>query len=382
MDVTFTDEQIALRDMMADFVRKEVPREKDREYDRQEEFPYDLLAKMTDVGLTGMFTPEEYGGIALSPVSIALAIETLTYGSIAASAVIIPTSLVTQLLVHGGTEEQKAALLPGIAQGKVIASFGLSEPHSGSDATSLRTRATRDGDHWVIQGSKMWSSSAHVATHLIVAARTDATASKKGGISVFIIDPKTPGVSISLIDTIGSKSTGTCQVFYDDVRIPADAVLGGEEGINQGWRFLNMSLSLERLELASLSLGLGQRALDDAIEFVNNREAFGQVVGKFQAIQHMVADLATRLEAGRALTYRAAALMEAGLPHTKEVVMAKVFVSELVKEICISGMQMLGGYGYTRDFDMERYFRRAALQTIGGGTTQVLRNVLAKQIGM
>jgi len=382
MDMSFTDEQIALRDMMADFVRKEIPRERDREIDRQKEFPYDLLEKMAEVGLTGLFTPEKYGGIELSPVGIALAIETLTYGAIAASALVIPTSLGTNLLVHGGTEEQKQALLPGIAKGKVICSFGLSEPHSGSDATSLRTKATRDGDQWVISGSKMWSSSAHIATHLMVAARTDANASKRGGISVFIIDPKTPGVDIRQIDTLGAKSTGTCQVFYDDVRIPADSILGGEEGINQGWRFLNMSLSIERLELAALSIGLGQRALEDAIEFVNNREAFGQTVGKFQAIQHMAADLATRLEAGRALTYKAAALMEAGLPHTKEVLMAKIFTTELTKEICIAGMQMLGGYGYSREYDMERYFRRAAVQTVGGGTTQVLRNVLAREIGM
>jgi alkylation response protein AidB-like acyl-CoA dehydrogenase len=294
----------------------------------------------------------------------------------------MPTSLGTQLVIHGGTEEQRRTLLPMVVRGEARSSFGLSEPHSGSDAASLRTRAVRDGDDWVINGSKMWSSGADVATHLFVAARTDPNVAKQKGISVFIVDPKTPGISISRVPTLGPKAQGTCQVFYDDVRVPGDALLGGEVGLNQGWRFLNASLSLERIELAALTLGLSQRALDDAVGFVNDREAFGQTVGKFQAIQHMAADMATRLEAGRALTYKAAALMEAGAPHDKEVVMAKVFVTETANKICLNGIQMMGGYGYSMEFDLQRYLRRTLVQTIGGGTTQVLRNVIARHLGM
>ena len=234
----------------------------------------------------------------------------------------------------------------------------------------------------MINGSKMWSSGADVATHLMVAARTDPNLPKQKGISVFIVDPKTAGISISRVPTLGPKAQGTCQVFYDDVRVPADSLLGGEAGLNQGWRFLHGSLSLERLELAALTLGLAQRALDDAIAFVNDREAFGQKVGKFQAIQHMAADMATRLEAGRALTYKAAALMEAGEPHDKEVTMAKVFVTETANKICLTGIQMMGGYGYSMEFDLQRYLRRTLVQTIGGGTTQVLRNVIARHLGV
>ena len=183
-------------------------------------------------------------------------------------------------------------------------------------------------------------------------------------------------------EDLGPKAQGTCQVFYDDVRVPYENVVGGEDGIDKGWKFLNASLSLERLELAAMTLGLSQRALDDAIDFVNDREAFDQKVGKFQAIQHMAADMATQLEAGRALTYRAAALMEAGEPHDKEVVMAKVFVTEAANKICMNGVQMLGGYGYSMEYDMQRYLRRTLVQTIGGGTTQVLRNVIARHLGM
>lgn len=382
MDVSFTTEQLMLRDSLAEFVRREVPREKDREYDQSADYPYDLFQKLADIGMTGLFVPTEYGGMGRGPVDIALALETLTYGSITSTSILMPTSLGTQLVIHGGTEEQRRTLLPMVVRGEARSSFGLSEPHSGSDAASLRTRAVRDGDDWVINGSKMWSSGADVATHLFVAARTDTEAAKQKGISVFIVDPKTPGISISRVPTLGPKAQGTCQVFYDDVRVPGDALLGGEEGLNRGWRFLNASLSLERIELAALTLGLSQRALDDAIGFVNDREAFGQTVGKFQAIQHMAADMATRLEAGRALTYKAAALMEAGAPHDKEVVMAKVFVTETANKICLNGIQMMGGYGYSMEFDLQRYLRRTLVQTIGGGTTQVLRNVIARHLGM
>lgn len=382
MDVSFTTEQQMLRDSLAEFVRREVPREKDRAYDQSADYPYDLFQKLADVGMTGLFIPTEYGGMGRGPVDIALALETLTYGSITSTSILMPTSLGTQLVIHGGTEEQRRTLLPMVVRGEARSSFGLSEPHSGSDAASLRTRAVRDGDDWVINGSKMWSSGADVATHLFVAARTDPNVAKQKGISVFIVDPKTPGISISRVPTLGPKAQGTCQVFYDDVRVPGDALLGGEVGLNQGWRFLNASLSLERIELAALTLGLSQRALDDAVGFVNDREAFGQTVGKFQAIQHMAADMATRLEAGRALTYKAAALMEAGAPHDKEVVMAKVFVTETANKICLNGIQMMGGYGYSMEFDLQRYLRRTLVQTIGGGTTQVLRNVIARHLGM
>ncbi len=382
MDVSFTSEQIMLRDTLATFVKREVPRERDREYDRSPDYPHDLWNKLADLGMMGLFVPADYGGMELGPVDIALALETLTYGSITASSILMPTSLGTQCILHGGTQAQKQDLLPRICRGEVRTSFGLSEPHSGSDAASLRTRAVRDGNEWVINGSKMWSSGADVATHLIVAARTNTQVAKQRGISAFVVDVDTPGIEISRIETLGPKAQGTCQVFYDDVRIPIENVIGGEAGIDKGWRFLNASLSLERIALAAMTLGLSQRALDDAIEFVNNREAFDQTVGKFQSIQHMAANMATQLEAGRALTYRAAALMEAGEPHDKEVIMAKVFVTEAATRICLDGVQMMGGYGYSMEFDLQRYLRRTLVQTIGGGTTQVLRNVIARKLGM
>lgn len=382
MNVLFTAEQELLRKTLADFVRREVPREQDRAYDQSADYPYGLYQKLAELGMVGLFIPTKYGGQGMGPVEIALAMETLTYGSITSTSILMPTSLGTQLLLHGGTEEQKAFWLPRIADGQVRTSFGLSEPHSGSDAASLRTRAVRDGDDWIISGTKMWSSGADSATHLVVAARTDPNVSKQRGISAFILDQNTPGITMQRIPTLGPKAQGTCQVFYDDVRVPADRLVGGEQGLNSGWRLLNESLSLERLELAAMTLGLAQRALDDAIEFVNNRQAFGQTVGKFQAIQHMAADMATRIEAGRALTYRAAALMEAGSPHAKEVTMAKVFVTETANKVCLTGIQMMGGYGYSMEFDLQRYLRRTLVQTIGGGTTQVLRNVIARYIGL
>ena len=382
MDYRLTEEQQMLKDNVEDFVSRHTSSALDRELDEQKKYPFDLFAKMADAGFIGHFIPEEYGGLGLGPVETVILMETLTYGSTAASSALMPTSLGTQIVLHGGTEEQKETILPLIVSGQMRASFGLSEPHSGSDAASLKLKAERDGDEFVLNGTKMWTTGADVATHLMVAGRTDPQAPKHRGISVFIVDATVPGITITRIETLGSRSQSTCQVFYDDVRVPASSILGGEEGLGQGWRFLGASLALERLEMAAIAVGLAQRALDDAIAFVNDREAFGSKVGKFQAIQHMAASNAINIEAARALLYRAASLMAQGEPCDKEIVMAKVFATETATQVSLDGIQMLGGYGYSMEFDMQRYLRRALVGTIGGGTSQVLRNVIARQLGM
>lgn len=382
MDVRFTSEQLMLQQSVEDFIAKECSREKSRRYYDQEEYPYDLFEKLAQAGMVGMFVPTEYGGSGFGPVETALVMETLVYGSITAGSLLMPTSLGAQLLMYGGTEEQKQTMLPQIVRGKVRVSFGLSEPHSGSDAASLKLRAVKSGDYFVLNGTKMWTTGADVATHIMVAARTDPQAPKHKGISIFIVERDTPGITVHPIETLGPKSQKTCQVFYEDVKVHAANVLGGEQGLNAGWKMLLSTLALERLEMAAMAVGLARRALDDAIEFVNNREAFGQKVGKFQAIQHMCAERATEIEAGRALMYRAAALMAAGEPHDKEVAMAKVFTTEIATRTCLDGVQMLGGYGYSMEYDMQRFLRRALVGTIGGGTTQVLRSLIARQLGM
>ncbi len=382
MDYRLTEEQQMLRSSVEDFVSRHTSSALDRELDEQKKYPFDLFAKMAEAGFIGHFIPEEYGGLGLGPIETVILMEALTYGSTAASSALMPTSLGTQIVLHGGTEEQKRALLPEIVSGKMRASFGLSEPHSGSDAASLKLKAERDGDEYVLNGTKMWTTGADVATHLMVAGRTDPDVPMHQGISVFIVDAKAPGITITPIDTLGSRSQSTCQVFYDDVRVPAADVLGGESGLGQGWRFLGASLSLERLEMAAIAVGLAQRALDDAIAFVNDREAFGTTVGKFQAIQHMAASNAIKIEAGRALLYRAASLMAQDEPCAKEIIMAKVFTTETATQVTLDGIQMLGGYGYSMEYDMQRYLRRALVGTIGGGTSQVLRNVIARQLGM
>lgn len=382
MDCRLTEDQLALRRSVEDFVARETSSALDRDLDENERYPFDLFQKMGEAGFIGHFIPVEYGGLGLGPVETVVLMETLTHGSTAASSALMPTSLGSQILLHGGTEEQKLHYLPRISAAELRMSFGLSEPHSGSDAASLKLRAVRDGDSYVLNGTKMWTTGADVATHLMVAARTDTDAPKHKGISVIIVDADTPGITVQRIKTLGSRSQSTCQVFYDDVRVPADRVLGGEAGLGQGWRYLNASLALERLEIAAMSVGLSQRALDDAIAFVGDREAFGRKIADFQSIRHMAAANAVKIEAGRALTYRAAALMAAGEPCDKEIVMAKLFTTETQTQVCLDGVQMMGGYGYSMEFDMQRYLRRSLVGTIGGGTTQVLRDVVARQIGM
>ena len=382
MDVRLTEDQRLLKQTVEDFLARETSSALDRALDDEERFPFDLFSKLADAGLIGHFIPLEYGGLGLGPVETVIIMETLTHGSVVASSILMPTSLGSQILLHGGTEEQRQTLLPEIVAGRARVSFGLSEPHSGSDAASLKLRAVRVGDEYVLNGTKMWSTGANVATHLMVAARTDVDVPNHKGISVLIVDADAPGITVSPIKTLGSRAQATCQVFYDDVRVPAARLLGGQAGLGQGWRYLNASLALERLEMAAMAVGLAQRALEDAIAFVNEREAFGKKVGEFQAIRHMAASNAIRIEAARALTYRAAGLMAAGEPCNKEIVMAKIFATETQTQVCLDGVQMLGGYGYSMEFDMQRYLRRALVGTIGGGTSQVLRDVVARQIGM
>lgn len=383
MDATFTPEQKMLREAIQQFLARHCSPELDREFDEKATYPFEWFQLMADMGLVGHFIPAEYGGQDMGPVETTIIMETLAYGSVAAMSALMPTSLGTQLFMHGGLEEQRREFLPKIAAGEARVSFGLSEPHSGSDAASLRLKATRtpEGDY-LLNGSKMWTTGADVATHLMVAARTDNDGPKQKGITIFIVDPKSPGVSVNRLSMLGSRSQSTCQVFYDDVRVPASRILGGEEALGRGWPMILSTLALERLEMAAMAVGLGQRAIDDAIAFVNEREAFGQRVSQFQAVRHMLADHATQLEAGRALTYRAAALMAAGETCEREVVMAKVFATEACKAACMDGIQLLGGYGYSMDFPMQLYMRRSLIGTIGGGTTQVLRDVIGRYIGV
>lgn len=383
MDAQFTTEQNLLREAVNQFVARHCSAKLDREFDQTATYPFEWFRLMAEMGLVGHFIPSEYGGQDMGPVETCIIMETLGYGSVAAMSALMPTSLGSQILMHSGTDAQRRELLPQIAAGEARVSFGLSEPHSGSDAASLKLRATlhTDGDYR-LNGTKMWTTGADVATHLMVAARTSNDGPKQKGITIFIVDPKSPGITIERLSMLGSRSQSTCQVFYDDVRVPASRILGGEEGLGHGWPAILGTLALERLEMAAMAVGLGQRALDDAIAFVNDREAFGQKVSQFQAVRHMLADNATKLEAARALTYKAAALMAAREPCDREITMAKVFATETCKAACLDGIQLLGGYGYSMEFPMQLYMRRSLIGTIGGGTTQVLRDVIGRFIGV
>lgn len=372
-----------LRDAVNQFVARHCSVQLDREFDEKAIYPFEWFKLMAEMGLVGHFIPSEYGGQDMGPVETCVIMETLGRGSVAAMSALMPTSLGTQLFMQGGTEKQRREFLPKIAAGEARVSFGLSEPHSGSDAASLRLKATRDANgDYLLNGSKMWTTGADVATHLMVAARTSSDGPKQKGITIFIVDPKSPGITVERLSMLGSRSQSTCQVFYDDVRVPASRILGGEEGVGFGWPMILGTLALERLEMAAMAVGLGQRAIDDAIAFVNDREAFGQKVSQFQAVRHMLADNATKIEAARALTYKAAALMAAREPCEREIIMAKVFATEACKAACLDGIQLLGGYGYSMDFPMQLYMRRSLIGTIGGGTTQVLRDVIGRFIGV
>lgn len=377
MDLELTAEQRLIRDTVREFAQAEIaPRA--REVDENERFPRENFAGMADLGLMGLPIPEEYGGAGADTVSYALAVEEisaacgstgLTYAA--------HVSLACGPLLYFGTEAQKQKYLVPLARGEHLGAFGLTEPQSGSDAAGLRTTAVREGNDWVIIGQKMWITSGSIADTLIVAAVTDPELGAHG-ISNLIVEKGTPGFTPGKDEPkMGLKGSVTSQLFFENCRVPAENMLGQPaEGFVQFMKTLDGG----RISIAAMALGLGRAALEAAIAYAKERHAFGQAIAKFQAIQWMIADSATELEAARLLIYQAAAMKDAGKRYTKEAAMAKLFASEAAERACFRAIQIHGGYGYSREFPVERYYRDNRLTEIGEGTSEIQRLVIARQI--
>ncbi|MFQ5343600.1 MAG: acyl-CoA dehydrogenase [Anaerolineae bacterium] len=377
MDLELTAEQRLIRDTVREFAQAEIaPRA--REVDENERFPRENFAGMADLGLMGLPIPEEYGGAGADTVSYALAVEKisaacgstgLTYAA--------HVSLACGPLLYFGTEAQKQKYLVPLARGEHLGAFGLTEPQSGSDAAGLRTTAVREGNDWVIIGQKMWITSGSIADTLIVAAVTDPELGAHG-ISNLIVEKGTPGFTPGKDEPkMGLKGSVTSQLFFENCRVPAENMLGQPaEGFVQFMKTLDGG----RISIAAMALGLGRAALEAAIAYAKERHAFGQAIAKFQAIQWMIADSATELEAARLLIYQAAAMKDAGKRYTKEAAMAKLFASEAAERACFRAIQIHGGYGYSREFPVERYYRDNRLTEIGEGTSEIQRLVIARQI--
>jgi alkylation response protein AidB-like acyl-CoA dehydrogenase len=377
MDFQLTEAQQAARDMVREFAAREIGPVA-HVYDEQGEFPWDLVKRMAPLGLLGMLVPEACGGAGMDYVSYALALEEIARqdGGIALT-VASHTSLCSNHIYLAGSEAQRQKYLVPLARGEKLGAWGLTEPGSGSDAAALQTSAVRKGDRWVLNGTKNFITQGSVASVYVLLALTDRTLEKRG-ISAFILERDTPGFRIGRKEAkLGVRSSDTAQLILEDAEVPVENLLGE---INHGFLDALKVLDGGRIGIAAMAVGLARGALEESVRYARERQQFGQPIGKFQAIQWKLADMATEIEAARLLALRAAARKDRGQPTTKESAMAKLFASEVGMRACTAAIQIHGGYGYLRDFPLERYFRDVKLTEIGEGTSEIQRLVIAREI--
>ncbi len=378
MDFELTQEQKLYQRAVHDFCEGEV-KPYAAEVDRTGDLHWESIAKMPQLGLTGLQVAEEYGGAGLDSISAAIAIEELgrACGSTALS-VSAHNGLCCTPITAWGTAAQKEHFLPRLTEGKALGSIGLTEPNGGSDlAGGVRTTAVREGDSWIIDGSKAWITNARFAPVVVTLCRTDKQAGTRG-FNLILVEGGTPGMDVHPVEKkMGLRGSSTSQIVFDNCRVPGDALLGQE---NRGFQQAMVVLDGGRISIGALRIGLAQAAFEESIRYAKQREAFGHKIADLQAIQFMIADAALEIDAARMLVYRAAWLKDSGQPFSKAAAMAKLFASEMAERVCYNAIQIHGGYGYSAEFPVERIYRDQRLMTIGEGTSQVLRLVIARRI--
>ncbi len=374
-----TGEHQDIRNLIRDVATNEIaPRA--FKVDREAKFPVENFKKLGELGMLGLLVPEEYGGTGSDYRSYAIAVEEIgrACGSTGLSYA-AHCSLGTKPIVLFGTEAQKKKYLPKLATGEWIGAWALTEPGTGSDASSQKTTAKKQGDHWVLNGTKQFITNATDADVSIIMAMTDPSQGRKG-ISAFVVEKGTPGFYVSKVEKkLGMRGSPTASLTMEDCKIPAENILG-EPG--EGYKQALMTLEGGRISIGSLALGIAQAALDAALQYAKQREAFGQPIGKFQLIQGYLADMATQVQAARLLLYHAAWMKDHGKRVTLEGSQAKLFASEIASRVCNLCVQIHGGYGYIEDFPAERFLRDAKLCEIGEGTSEIQRLLIARQLGL
>jgi alkylation response protein AidB-like acyl-CoA dehydrogenase len=375
MDFELSDTHRQLRDMVRDFAEKEV-RPHAIEWDKQERFPKEIVPKLAELGLLGIRIPEEYGGAGMDTTAYAVCVEELARvdGSLALT-VASHNGLGTGHVLAFATEEQKQKYLPKACTGEWLAAWGLTEPGSGSDASGMRTAAVRDGGDWVINGTKMFITQGSVGGFCVVLAKTTPEKKQKG-ITAFIVEHGTPGFTASKhLEKLGMRSSDTVELSFENVRV-SDAQRLGE--VDRGFIDTLQILDKGRISIAALALGLGRGALELSIAYAKERKQFDKPIADFQAIQWMIADSKAELDAAALLVYRASLLADQGKPFSVEASMAKLYASEVATKVCNRAVQIHGGYGYTREYQVERHLRDAKLCEIGEGTSEVQRMVISR----
>jgi butyryl-CoA dehydrogenase len=377
MHLDLTEEQTMLRDMCRQFAREELL-PKAGEMDERAEFPREQVARMAELGLLGVTVPTEYDGAGMDSVSYALAMEEISAGCASCGIIMsVNNSLVCEPIVKFGTEEQKRSWLPDLAQGRILGCFALSEPSTGSDAAAQKTSAVLDGDAWVLNGSKNFVTSGNDAQLCIVFAMGDKNKGVKG-INAYLLPLDVDGVSVAKNEKkLGIKASSTSQINLDDVRVGRDSLLG-EAG--EGFKIAMSALDCGRIGVATQALGIARQALEEARDYALERNAFGGPIADLQAIQFMLADMATEVDAARLLIWRAAILKDAKQRFTTEASMAKLYASEMSNRVTNKALQIFGGYGYCKDYPVERHLRDARITEIYEGTSEVQRLVIARSV--
>jgi len=375
MDFALSETQEITRKTVRNFAEQEIVPHS-RAFDESQEFPHAWAKKMGELGLMGVFVPEKYGGAGLDTVCYAITIEELSRADASAGVIAaVCNGLVCEPLLHYGTEDQKHRYLVPVARGDWIGAYALTEPGSGSDAAAMRTTATRERDDWVLNGTKAFATNASVAKIVVVYARSGP---QKHDISAFIVPSDVAGFSVlKKEDKMGIRASDTVSLGFDGVRVPKENLLGE---VHKGFTIAMATLDGGRIGIAAQALGIGQRALEESTKYAKEREAFGQKIGDFQAIQWKLADMATELEAARLLTYRAAHLQGLGRRHTYESSVAKLFASEAAHRAVDSAVQIHGGYGFIKDYVVEKLYRDQRVTEIYEGTSEVQRLVIARSV--
>ncbi len=377
MDFALSPQHEEIRRTVREFAERRIAPVAD-ELERKGEFPMEIIREAAALGLLGVPYPEEIGGTGLDSLAYAITVEELSRVSGSVGIIVSAhTSLGCNPIWLAGTDEQKERYLRPMASGEVIGAYGLTEPDAGSDSRGTRTRARRDGDSWVLDGSKRFITNAGVAGTYVVTAVTDRE-QESGKISAFIVEADTPGFSIGRMEEkMGLHASNTGELLFDGCRIPADNLLGAE---GEGDKLFLKTLDGGRIGIASMALGLAQAAYEAASAYAKERKQFGRPIGSFQGVAFMVADMAMTIDAARLLTYRAAWLKDCGKPYGTEAAMAKLFASEVARDVTNDAIQVHGGYGYITEYKVERYLRDAKLTEIGEGTSQIQRLVIARDL--
>jgi len=380
MDFAFTPEQDDLRAHLGSLLDQVCPAEYAERCDNEAQPPREAYEALGNRGWLGLIVPTEYGGGGGSPIELAILLEetgrrfeelamwvfrTITYGGYA--------------VMQHGTPEQRAAFLPRVARGDISVCFALTEPQSGSDAAALTTRARADGDGYVIDGRKIFTSGMDISDYCLLVTRTSTRAKKQHGITNFLVDTKLPGIEVRRVRTLGQRAIGTTEVAYVGVRVPATAVLGH---VDQGWEAVDAYLLYERLCLSAARTGAASAAFEYALEYAKTRVQFGRPIGQFQAISHKLADMKMMLDISRMLVYRFAWLVSEGKATRHDAAVLKLYTGEAYKTVSDLGLQILGGYGYCMEYPLQRFFRDSRLAVIGGGTSEIQRNIIARGLGL